>query len=44
LGLIDIIEKADAGRLKHLLELAQLRNTTLDARMDQLGIRRSIHV
>jgi hypothetical protein len=44
LGLIEIIEKADADRLKHLIELAQLRNTTLDALMDQLGIRRSIHV
>jgi hypothetical protein len=44
LSLVEIIEKADAGRLKHLLELAQLRNTTLDALMDQLGIRRSIHV
>jgi hypothetical protein len=36
LGLIEIIEKADADRLKHLIELAQLRNTTLDALMDQL--------
>ncbi len=44
LSLVEIIEKADADRLKYLLELAQLRNTTLDALMDQLGIRRSVDV
>lgn len=44
LSLVEIIEKADADRLKHLLKLAQLRSTTLDALMDQLGIRRSVHV
>lgn len=37
LSLVEIIEKADADRLKHLLELAQLRSTTLDALMDQLA-------
>lgn len=44
LGLVEVIEKADADRLKHLLELAQLRSTSLDALMDQMGVRRSIHV
>lgn len=44
LRLVDIVEKADADRLKHLLELAQLRNITLDALMDQLGIRRATYV
>ena len=43
LRLVDSIEQADAERLKHLLELAQLSNTTLDALMDQLGIRRFVH-
>ena len=43
LRLVDSIEQADAERLKHLLDLAQLRNTTLDALMDQLGVRRSVH-
>jgi hypothetical protein len=38
LGLVEIIEQADANRLKHLLELAQLRSTSLHALMDQLGI------
>lgn len=37
LSLVEIIEKADADRLKHLLDLAQLRSTTLDALMDQLA-------
>ena len=40
---VDAIEQADADRLKYLLELAQLRSTTLDALMDQLGIRRPVH-
>lgn len=44
LGLVEIIEKADASRLQYLLELAQLRSTTLDALMGQLGIRRSVDV
>ena len=43
LHLVDAIEQADADRLKYLLELAQLRSTTLDALMDQLGIRRPVH-
>ena len=43
LDLVDIIEKADSDRLKHLIELARLRNTTLDMLMDQLGIRRAVH-
>ena len=38
LSLVEIIEKADADRLRYLLELAQLRSTTLDVLMDQLGI------
>lgn len=37
LSLVEIIEKADADRLKYLLELAHLRSTTLDALMDQLA-------
>ena len=44
LSLVEIIEKADTDRLKYLLELAQMRNTSLDALMDQLGIQRAIHV
>ena len=44
LSLVEIIEQADADRLKYLLKLAQLRSITLDALMDQLGIRRSVHV
>lgn len=38
LGLIDIVEAADAERLKHLIELSQLRQVTLDELMIQLGI------
>lgn len=34
------IELADAERLRHLIQLAQLRNISLDALMDQLGLRR----
>lgn len=44
LSLVETIEKADADRLKYLLELAQLRSTSLDALMDQMGIRRSVYV
>jgi hypothetical protein len=40
LGLIEQIEQADAERLRHLAELAQLRQVPLDALMDQLGLRR----
>ncbi len=39
--LIEQIERSDVERLTHLIELAQLRGITLDALMDQLGIRRS---
>ena len=39
-GLVDQIEQFDVKRLKHLIELAQLRSVTLDTVMDQLGIRR----
>jgi hypothetical protein len=38
LQLIDKIELADAERLQHLIELARLRNTSLDELMDQLSI------
>ncbi|MCE7982123.1 MAG: STAS/SEC14 domain-containing protein [Caldilinea sp. CFX5] len=37
----DQIELANARRIKALIQLASLRNTTLDALMDQLGIRQS---
>lgn len=40
LELINQIELADAERMRYLIELAQLRNTTLDGLMDQLGIRK----
>jgi hypothetical protein len=39
LDLTDQIEILEAERVKHLVELAQLRNTTLDVVMQQLGIR-----
>ncbi len=38
LALIDPVELADAERLKHLIELAQLRGVSLDTLMDELGI------
>ncbi len=38
--LVDQIEQADVERLQNLIELAQLRNISLDALMAQLGIRR----
>jgi len=38
LQLIDVVELADANRLQSLLELAQLRQMSLDKVMDQLGI------
>jgi hypothetical protein len=41
--LSDQIEFADAERLKHLILLAQLRNTTVDSLMDQLGLRRQVY-
>ncbi|MEZ4870099.1 MAG: hypothetical protein R3C14_52710 [Caldilineaceae bacterium] len=40
IDLADQIKFADAERLKHLILLAQLRNTTVDNMMDQLGLRR----
>lgn len=38
LALIEMVENADGERLKHLLELAQLRHVTLDELMFQLSI------
>lgn len=38
LQLIDQIELADAKRVEHLIELAQLRNLSLDELMNQLSI------
>ena len=38
LAMIDRIEQADADRLRALTELAQLRGTTVDALMTDLGI------
>lgn len=38
LSLIDTVERADAERMQHLFELAQLRNLPLDTLMQQLGI------
>jgi hypothetical protein len=43
IGLTDQIKFADAERLKHLILLAQLRNTTVDSLMDQLGLRRRVY-
>ncbi len=39
LGLIDRIEKSDAERIKHLVDLARLRGTSLTVLMQDLGIR-----
>lgn len=39
LKLIEQIEEADAERLRHLAELAPLRQVPLDALMDQFGLR-----
>lgn len=38
LQLIDKIELADAERMQHLIELAQLRNLSIDELMNQLNI------
>lgn len=38
LTLVDVVELADAERMQHLFELAQLRNVPLDTLMQQLGI------
>jgi len=43
-GLIDQVETAHARRLGYLLELANLRGTTLDAVMDALGIVKPTYV
>ena len=40
LGLIEQVKQADAERLRNLVELAQLRQLSLDELMDQLGLRR----
>jgi DNA replicative helicase MCM subunit Mcm2 (Cdc46/Mcm family) len=37
--LTDEAERLNVERLKHLIELAHLRNVTLDQLMDQLGLR-----
>ncbi len=39
LALVDKIELADAERMRHLIELAQLRNVPVEVLMDQLGLR-----
>jgi hypothetical protein len=41
--LSDQIEFADAERLQYLIRLAHLRNVTVDALMDQLGLRRQVY-
>jgi hypothetical protein len=41
LKLVDQIEMADAERLFHLIELSRIRRVSVDALMEQLGIRRS---
>lgn len=38
--IINRIELSDAERIIHLIKLAQLRNTTVDLLMNQLGIRK----
>ncbi len=43
IDLADQIKLADAERLKHLILLAQLHNTTVDSLMDQLGLRRRVY-
>ncbi|MDZ7364135.1 MAG: hypothetical protein ONB46_25985 [candidate division KSB1 bacterium] len=43
LQLVDRIELADAERLQHLIELARIRNVSVDTLMDQLEIRRPAH-
>jgi len=40
LQLVDRIELADAERLRHLIELARIRNLSVDTLMSQLDIRR----
>ncbi|MCE7985243.1 MAG: STAS/SEC14 domain-containing protein [Caldilinea sp. CFX5] len=43
LTLVDQVELADAKRLQHLIELAQLRGVSLAALMTQLGLGVSSH-
>ena len=38
LGLINLIEKSDAERIRNLAQLAHLRQTSLTALMNDLGI------
>ena len=40
LGLIEQVKQADVERLRNLVELARLRQLSLDELMDQLGLRR----
>jgi len=44
LQLVDRLELADAERLRHLIELAGIRNVTVNALMHQLDIRRPAYV
>jgi hypothetical protein len=44
LNLIDKIEQADATRLRQLIELAQLREMSIDDLMQQLNILPPVHV
>lgn len=39
IGITDEAERLNVERVKHLIELAALRNVTLDVLMDQLGLR-----
>ncbi len=41
--LIDEVELTNAERLRHLIELAQIRTISLDALMDQLGIQLPVY-
>ena len=43
LQLVDRIELADAERLQHLIELASIRNVSVDTLLNQLDIRRPVH-
>jgi hypothetical protein len=42
IGITDRIEQTDAERLHDLILLAELRNVSIDALMEQLGIRQSL--
>jgi len=44
LQLVDRLELADAERLRHLIELADIRNVTVDTLVSQLDIRRPAYV